>query len=546
MAMKSALWLVLAGCASAQPVRFANAPAVTSVDDRRDVPCPPAPREFYPDLYNFDATFHRPVVHALELHRHHLARGVNALDEVPDSTWFTNRIGTRDLTADEIRRGPLRHGNPEDHKPWTITSTKVGGTSLGLIVKDTAGEKYLIKFDMKGFPEIETASDVIVDRILWAFGFNVPEDQIVMFAPGDLVLPADAKVAGRYGGHRPFPRAELDKELASVEHLPDGKIRALASRWLDGKPLGGHPADGVRDDDPNDRIPHELRRDLRGAYSVFAWLDHLDIKEGNFLDMWTAEGDRHYVMHYLVDFGRSLGAGASFGGDLRAGFSYVIDFSEIGTSLFTLGLHDRPWEHRHAPQLRGVGLFDAASYIPGNWKPAYPAYSPLLVSDRFDQLWAARKLIAFTREQLHAAVEAGELTDPKAVEYLTDVLVARQRATARFVFAQAAPLDHFLAADGHLTFDDLALVYNLGGERTTTLYKITAFDRDGRQRGEPAELRADTSGRVTYPLVCATDHEGYTIVRIETLRPGYARTTDVHLAHDPVTHQPRVIGLERR
>src|SRR6185369_3174672 len=116
----------------------------------------------------------------------------------------------------------------------------------------------------------------------------------------------------------------------------------------------------------------------------------------------------------------------------RSGFSYVIDFSEIGTSLFTLGLHDRAWERRHAPELRGVGLYDAASYQPGNWKPAYPAYTPLLESDRFDQLWAARKLIVFTREQLHAAVEAGELSDPKAVEYLTDVLVARQRATARY------------------------------------------------------------------------------------------------------------------
>jgi hypothetical protein len=545
MAVRLAAFLALAGCASAHAVRFANAPAVTRVDDRLDVPRKPETREFDPDIYNFDATFVKPVERALSFDRHHLAEGVNALDEVPDSTWFTNRIGARELTPDEIRRGPIAHDSPELHKPWTITSTKIGGTSLGLIVKDTTGAKYLIKFDMKGFPELETASDVIVDRILWAFGFNVPEDQIVAFRPADLILPADAKIAG---GKKTFTRAELDKDLAEVEHMPDGRIRALASRWLDGKPLGGHPAEGTRHDDPNDRIRHERRRDLRGASAVFAWLDHLDIKEGNFLDMWTADPadpNRHYVVHYLVDFGRSLGAGARFGADLRAGYSYVIDFADIGTSLVTLGLHDRTWEHRHAPELRGVGLYDAATFDPAHWKPAYPAYTPLLTADRFDQLWAARKLIAFTREQLHAAVEAGALSDPRAVEYITDVLVQRQRETARFAFSRAAPLDHFTADATTLAFDDLAIAYELADPVATT-YRITPFDREGRQRAQPVEVRGDARGHLTFPLVCAADGDGYTIVRIVTQRRDYAKTTDVHIARDPVTRVPRVIGIRRR
>src|SRR5262245_13291748 len=34
------------------------------------------------------------------------AQNVNTIDEVPDSSWFTNRIGTRALTIDEIVRGP--------------------------------------------------------------------------------------------------------------------------------------------------------------------------------------------------------------------------------------------------------------------------------------------------------------------------------------------------------------------------------------------------------------------------------------------------------
>ena len=34
------------------------------------------------------------------------ALNVNTLGEVPDSSWFTNRIGQYDLTVDDVLRGP--------------------------------------------------------------------------------------------------------------------------------------------------------------------------------------------------------------------------------------------------------------------------------------------------------------------------------------------------------------------------------------------------------------------------------------------------------
>jgi hypothetical protein len=36
------------------------------------------------------------------------AQNLNSIDEVPDSSWFTNRAGHRRLTADEIERGRTR------------------------------------------------------------------------------------------------------------------------------------------------------------------------------------------------------------------------------------------------------------------------------------------------------------------------------------------------------------------------------------------------------------------------------------------------------
>ena len=241
---------LLASCASrpiVPEVRFANAPIARVVNDRLDVAKPPEKRLFLPDLYVYDGTIERRITRALEVPRQRRALGVNALDEVPDSTWFTNRIGMHDLTPDEIRTGPAID-DPELHKPWTVHSTKIGGTSVGFIVKDTSGAKYMLKFDAGDAPpEIETGTHVVVNRLLWACGYNVPEDHVVYLRPDDLVLASDATMKDLTGGNvRRLDRAELDRLLAAVRHDSDGRIRALASRWLDGVTLGGHPGEGVR------------------------------------------------------------------------------------------------------------------------------------------------------------------------------------------------------------------------------------------------------------------------------------------------------------
>ncbi|HEY0985760.1 MAG TPA: hypothetical protein VGD80_01865 [Kofleriaceae bacterium] len=540
-------------CASSPDLlapRFANAPVVTRVDDRRDVPTKPAEREFIHDLYHYDGTIQRRFTRALELPRAQRALGVNALDEVPDSTWFTNRIGVRDLTLDELRTGPARNGSPELHRPWTVRSTKSGGTEPGLMITDARGAKFLIKFDSPEFPEQETATHVIVGKLLWACGFNVTDDYVVYFRPADLVIARDAVVKDVFGNKRPMGQRDLDEMLEQVAAEPDGRIRALASLWLDGKPLGGHPAEGVRADDVNDRIPHPLRRDLRGMYAMFAWLDHVDVQEGNFIDMWVKDASRHYVKHYLLDFGKALGVMTSTARNPRSGHEHVIDFASILRSLVTAGAEERSWEGRSVSPLRGVGIFAADDFDPGAWKSLSPAYVPFLTADRFDKFWAAKILIRFSREQIRAIVETGRLSDPRAVEYLTDTLVARQRATARHWFERVNPLDHFTTVSAStstaICFDDLSLLYQLGADSAATRYRVTTYDVDGRSVGLARALAATGSGHVcTSPLDLAAPFDGYTIVRVETLRPGFAGETFVHLARDPTSGTARVIGIWR-
>ncbi len=64
------------------------------------------------------------------------AVNVNTLGEVPDSSWFTNRIGVRSMSIEELVRGPNRVGGPDLSEPVTIISGKVGGITPGLVVRD--------------------------------------------------------------------------------------------------------------------------------------------------------------------------------------------------------------------------------------------------------------------------------------------------------------------------------------------------------------------------------------------------------------------------
>jgi hypothetical protein len=530
------------GCASATvpPTRFANADPVKIVDDRRDVAKRPAKREHSVSLTAFDGIFFRQITRASELPQAKRALGVNAMDEVPDSTWFTNRIGVRDLTLDEVRAGATVLGSPEAYKPWTILSAKVGGKSVGFIVADNRGKKFQLKFDARGLPEVETTAQIVGGKLLWASGYSIPEDHIVYITKADLVIGKDAKLTP----------TELDRALALIEIDPDGRIRTMTSWMLDGKALGGHPQRGTRDDDPNDRIPHERRRDLRGMAGFFAWIDHIDVKESQTIDMWIEDSSNkshHYVKHYLVDFGKSFGVLATSNGDKRRGHQRVVDFGSIATSFVTVGLNHRPWEARTSPKLRGVALLESRDYNPGTWKIAAPVYLPLETSDRLDKFWASKILMRFTREQIRAIVETAKLTDPRAVDYMTQEIVNRQRITARYWFEQVNPLDRFtLLSTGAVCFDDLLLSYRLAPVAQQTYYAVTAYDHDGRQLAPAVSVRPDAKGHACTGAPMSTTKDGYTIVKITTSRPGSELVTFVHVAQTPGTNAPRVIGVWRQ
>lgn len=548
--MRRILLLAITSCAtSSEPmaVRFANAPPAIKVYDRADTPVKPDAIPPYNEVDFYDRSFTGPIVRGLELPEHRRALGVNALDEVPDSTWFTNRVGMRDLTPAEITKGPVDDDGPEAHKPWTVHSTKPGGTELGFVITDARGVKYLVSFDDPKYPETETGAGVVVNRLLWAAGYHVPQDQIAYVHEADLVLAPDAVVKDHLGHEvRHLDQDELAQKLRKAWHAPDGMIRAFASKYLPGESLGGTPPSGTRDGDPNDVIDHERRRDRRGAYPLLAWVDHIDLVQSNFLDMWTADPENpahHFVVHYLVDFGKSLGAMGVTDHYIREGHAYSFDWADLACSLFTLGLWPHPWGKDWAPEVIGVApTFTADAFDPAGWKADLP-YAPFDDADRFDMFWGAKLMARLTPEDIRAAVAAGRYSDPRAAAYLTETLLARRQATLRHWFARVNPLDRFTVTAHALCFDDLAIT-TLLAQPGATKYELASYNDAGGSMGTVTIAAAPSGPTCTHDVITSTSATGYTIVKITTQRAEFAGSTLVHLARGAAGDW-RVIGVWR-
>ena len=88
------------------------------------------------------------------------AANVNTVDEVPDSSWFTNRVGTRTIDIGTLVKGPDTTNGPAPG-PWTIIARKGEGVTPGFTIRDSAGDIYWIKFDPAGFAEMASGAEVI-------------------------------------------------------------------------------------------------------------------------------------------------------------------------------------------------------------------------------------------------------------------------------------------------------------------------------------------------------------------------------------------------
>jgi hypothetical protein len=498
-----------------------------TIDDRRAIPAPRSQPSSGLDWWGSLGYVTRPT----------RAGAVTALDEVPDSTWFTNRNAAQRLSTAAIRNGPALHRTPRDGSKWVAIGMKQTGVALGLRARDDAGDEFFLKLDPAGHDEVETGADVVVQRLLFAAGYNVPENDVVYLRRSDVSVAHD----GSTGDEPPLRDDEIDALLARAAREPDGRYRALASRIIPGKPIGGITSFGTRVDDPNDQLRHQDRRDMRGLYALAAWVNHTDIKPANTLDVWVADRrdpSRGHVVHYLLDFGKALGAMARIDGRLDAGFAYheqpkllLVKHAITGTQVPWAGIG--PF-----PALPGLGWIESERFDPASWKPFYH-WLPFEKADRFDKLWGARLVASFTPEQIRAALAAARYSDPRTVDYLARVLVVRQRKILAEFFRGVAPLERFEIRGTALCFVDLWTRHALGGPDAMYTAEIqTAAGGDAKRHAKPKR-----DGTVCFENV---RREVPAVVEIEIARGGHViAPTRVEITAPP-GGPARVTAIGRR
>ncbi len=399
------------------------------------------------------------------------AASVNTIDEVPDSNWYVNRTG---LTADAILRGPGDAEGPALGQ-WTV-SRKSNGVTPGFTITDVKGRRFFVKFDPPGHPELSTGAEAVVTRLLDALGYHVPALNIGTLRREDLVIGKDATVRAANGSRRRMHQSDLDEQLSRAQRSPDGTYRVSLAAALEGRPLEGFKYEGTRPDDPNDVIPHEDRRELRGLRVFSAWLNHTDAKAINSMDTLIAQNGRAVVRHHLLDFNATLGSAGIGLRDPRDGYEYLAEVGAAGRALPALGLNVRRWMTIDYPKWRGIGRFESAAFIPEEWRPRVP--NPAYVRSRPDDtFWAARKLMALPEEVIRAAVKAGRYTDPAAERFLVEVLLERRQKIGRAWLTHVNPVvEPALDADGVLTFRNAAVSH--GAAPAPAAYDVTWYRFD--------------------------------------------------------------------
>ena len=493
--------LLVAGCASSSAGidrRFPLAPHVTRDQDLSSFafPCKPDPTkkdphhvacapETYVSPLAWDAVDNaiaRPLSDTFRLPPTIEAINATATDEVAESAWFQNRLNSRRYTPEEIARGACEEeqmldGEKAKEAEWIIDAGKGNGSSPGFRVNIPGKGKYMFKSD-DAQGERPTASSVIGAALYNAAGFYTSCEQIVYFDPKVLKLTDGLETKDNSGIAKKFDRPALDKILERASKRGN-LVRMQASAWLPGRLIGPFRYEGTRKDDPNDVIPHEDRRELRGGRVLAAWTEHHDAREQNSMDAWMADAGKKspdsspgYVRHYYLDTSDCLGSEWAWEPvSRRLGYSYLLDVPDISLDFISFGAVTRTWDiNGRKPGFKQFGFIDVENFVPDEWKNEYqnPAFSRM--TER-DAAWMTRILARLDPDMVAAIMRAGKWTDVKDFAYITRVMQARLDKVFKRYLTRLSPLGEVKVEGDSVCAVDFA---RLRGVALPASYQYTA------------------------------------------------------------------------
>jgi hypothetical protein len=415
-------------------------------------------------------------------------------------------------------------------------------------VRDASGQVWFLKFDPPGYRGMATGTEVVVTKLMWALGYHVPEVHLSTLRPEQLTIGEDATITPPSGSRRKFKESDIRALLRKAHRDPDGSYRVIASRALEGQPVGGFRFYGLRSDDPNDVVPHEHRRELRGYGTFSAWVNHVDSKAINTLDTLVDEGGKKVIRHHLLDFGSTIGSAGVYPREAFEGWEYLIEGKKTLAGIPSLGFFIKNWRTLPLYRARSVGAFpiDHSTWDPERWKPRY-ANSAFRSARMDDKFWAARRLQGFSDEMLKAVVRVGQFDDPKSEEMLAKFLIDRRNAIVqRYLPAVNPVVDVKLATTGTLTFNNAAVAADLAPAPAEYAVRWLRFDNTtGQATLLDTTTAPGTDGRVAAPTNLPSAQSTY--IRIEIAANGGPETWTVPV-HAYFYREPadwRLVGFER-
>ena len=470
------------------------------------------------------------------------AQGVNTLGEVLDGAWYANRHGRTRMSLEELQRGSGNDQPPSMAGPWHVLLLKYQELRPLLVFRDSNDRVFLLRFDSREAPELATGAEMISSRFFHALGYYVPDTSLVRFNRDQLVVETNASDISSNAEARPLLPTHIDRLLADVARGSDGRYRAVALRVpTDGVSLlGPFQLFGTRTDDPNDIVPHEHRRELRGLQVFSAWLNHTRMDALHTIDIVVQpEGQPPHIRHYLFDFAATLGSAITGAKPVWEGRDPIYGRASALRNIAGLGVYSPGWMRAQYPDLPAVGGFDSKTFEPEKWTSLY---DPAPFANRLpdDAFWAARQVAGFTDDDIRGIVQVAQYSDPKAASWIADCLIERRNRIARAYFAQVLPLDAIAVRGTELTFVDLAVQHQYVPPRR---YRADWLMYDARAGKPSTVLRSTSAGQAIPTEATAAPVGSYVLARI--MAEGISPEMDVHVYLRREPEGLRVVGIER-
>jgi hypothetical protein len=258
----------------------------------------------------------------------------------------------------------------------------------------------------------------------------------------------------------------------------------------------------------------------------------------------VTEDGRSVVKHYLQDVGSTFG----MCNDLHEwdlSYEYFYEGGPTWKRFWSFGFALSPWQTAKYVEYPSIGKFEGDTFDPRKWRPQTPteAYMELRDDDAF---WAAQRVMAFSDEQIRAAVHTGEFTNPAAEKYLGDILIKRRNKIAAAYLTTVNPVvAPRLDAENRLTFANAAVEADVA--KGPSIYHTSwhAFDNATGETRQIADVDSHTvvvEGPRSLPDAIGS------FVAVDISAPSDAR---------PLWHRParayfrraadgwRLVGLER-